>query len=115
MLCELKVGSSCNIVSETVVVIIIALFLLVFPQTRLLAILLAILYIAWARSKVRNAIRHKLSYLTTTTYLDDFLKHSLCCLSCLSICQEAREAKAYGLRKLGHLGELYNTNTTNIL
>ena len=73
--------------------------LFLIPRTRILAILFALFYLAYSRARVRQAIRSKLSYLQYS-FLDDFLKHCICCFSYLSVCQEARESKAYGMRKL---------------
>ena len=59
-------------------------------------------YLAYTRGEMRNNIRERLGYINPS-YLcipNDYILHFFSCCAPCAICQEAREAKVYGLRSL---------------
>ena len=81
--------------------ILLAIF--VSPGVGLLALLFGAGYLAFTRGEVRHGIRQRLGYQNRAYFCRvpvDYLLHFFICCSPCAICQEAREGKAYGLRKV---------------
>ena len=71
----------------------------------LLAFLIGAGYLAFTRGELRHGIRQRLAYQNRPYFCCvpvDYVLHFFVCCSPCAICQEAREGKAYGLRKIDY-------------
>ena len=77
--------------------------IVISPGVGLLTLLVTSMYLAFTRGEIRHGIRQRLAYQNRSYFCWiplDYILHFCICSSPCAICQEAREGKAYGLRKL---------------